>query len=158
MTSQSATIFLFSDPVDSPVLNPYPNWEAHRLPRSTSDPKPQVVSPFRIRADQCGRLWVVDTGIAEILEDTKAYSPPQLIVYDLNTDQEIRRFVIPKHQVKEDSFFANIAVEDHDCENSFAYLADLGAPAILVYSWNNDTSWRVKHHYFNIGKFYSLFV
>lgn len=139
--------------MDSPVLNPYPNWEAHRLPRSAQDPKPEIISPFRIRADKCGRLWVIDTGVAEILEDTKAYSPPQLIVYDLTKDEEILRYVIPKDQLKEDSFFANIAVEDGDCQDSFAYIADLGAPAIVVYSWANNTSWRVKHHYFNIGKF-----
>lgn len=130
----------------SPVLKPYPSWGAHRL---TTDEPPEIVSPFRIRADRCGRLWVLDTGIADILGDAKVLAPPQLLVYDLHNDNLLRRFVIPESQRKKDSLFANIAVEDGDCDNVYVYMADLGAPALVVYSWNLKESWRVSHNYFH---------
>ena len=136
--------------MDSPKLHPYPNWEAHSLPQSAGSGPPEIVSPFRIRADKCGRLWVLDTGIADILGDPKAYTITQLIIYDLHNDALLRRYKLPKEQISEDSFLANIAVEDHNCEDTYAYLADLGAPALVVYSWKNNESWRVKHHYFHI--------
>lgn len=46
--------------MEAPLLKPYPNWDAHR---SLGDAPPSIVSPFRVRADQCGRLWVIDTGL-----------------------------------------------------------------------------------------------
>lgn len=136
--------------MDSPKLKPYPNWEAHELPKLAGSDPPEIVSPFRIRADVCGRLWVLDTGVADLKGDNKVYSPPQLIVYDLHNDALLRRYIIPKEQLKEDSFLANIAVEDGDCRDSYAYLGDSGKPGLIVYSWKQQTSWRVKHHYFNI--------
>lgn len=40
--------------------------------------------------------------------------------------------MFPDSQVKSDSFFANIAVEDGDCDDTFAYAGDLGAPGLVV--------------------------
>lgn len=105
-----------------------------------------------MKADRCGRLWVLDTGVEDILNatETKQLAPSQLLVYDLHNDNLIRRYELPKDQtVEQKSFFANIAVEDDDCENTFAYLADLGAPGLVVYSWKTKESWRVQHHYFH---------
>lgn len=79
--------------------------------------------------------------------DTIKY-PPALIIYDLKTDNLLRKYTFPNDQVKEDSGFANIAVEDNDCEKTYAYAADLGNAGIVVYSWENNDSWRIKHHYF----------
>ncbi|KAJ3647686.1 hypothetical protein Zmor_019550 [Zophobas morio] len=135
-----------SDPMDSPKLHPYPNWQAHNLSGS-----PEIISPFRMRADKCGRLWVLDTGEEDILGEAKIHQPTTLLIYDLSTNTLMRKYQIPENQTSKDSFFANIAVEDHNCSNSFAYLGDLGDhPAIVVYSWKNNTSWKVKHHYFHI--------
>lgn len=136
--------------MDSPKLKPYPNWEAHKLPKGAGSDPPEIVSPFRIRADSCGRLWILDTGVSDLLGDIKAYTPTRLVIYDLRNDTILRRFIIPKDQLKEDSFLANIAVEDGNCEDTFAYLGDLGKPGLIVYSWKKNESWRVTHHYFNI--------
>uniref|UniRef100_A0A1B0FMQ5 Protein yellow n=1 Tax=Glossina morsitans morsitans TaxID=37546 RepID=A0A1B0FMQ5_GLOMM len=107
------------------------------------------VSPFRIRADRCGRLWVLDSRIDGVLLDTKVYGPAQLLVYDLHNDNLLRRHTFPVKQVKENSFFANLAVEDGECENTYAYAGDLGSPGLVVYSWRRDESWRVHHNYFH---------
>lgn len=109
---------------------------------------PEIVSPFRIRADRCGRLWVLDTGVADILGDTKVQSPTSLLVYDLHNDNLLRRYKFPEDHIKENSFYANIAVEDTDCDDTYAYAADLGSPGLVVYSWKQQESWRVKHHFF----------
>ncbi|XP_050298512.1 protein yellow [Anthonomus grandis grandis] len=137
-----------TDPMDSPLLKPYPNWDAHR---AFGDAPPEIVSPFRVRADQCGRLWVPDTGIEGLLEnEPKVNKNTTIMIYDLHNDQLIRTFEIPFDQTTEDSFFANLAIEDEDCENTFAYFADLGGPGLIVYSWKQNRSWKVKHNYFHI--------
>jgi hypothetical protein len=132
----------------SPKLIPYPSWAAHTV---GPDGKPsEIVSPFRVRADRCGRLWVLDNGKMGNLENTTTVKyPPAIIIYDLSTDNLIRKYVFPADQVKEDSGFANIAIEDTDCAKTYAYAADLGKPGIVVYSFDKNESWRITHHYFH---------
>lgn len=74
---------------------------------------------------------------------------PAIIIYDLKTDNLIRKYTFPNDQVKEDSGFANIAVEDSDCEKTYAYAGDVGKAGIVVYSYEKNESWRITHHYFN---------
>ncbi|XP_053697507.1 protein yellow [Sabethes cyaneus] len=131
----------------SPKLRPYPSWNAHR--QLSTDEAPEIVSPFRIRADRCGRLWVLDTGVSDILGDLKVESPTSLLVYDLHNDNLLRRYKFPKDHIKENSFYANIAIEDTDCDDTYAYAADLGAPGLVVYSWKSQESWRIQHHFFH---------
>lgn len=118
----------------SPILHPYPSWEANELPAETTqaggeegygggrtDAKAAekvdnileknnstIISTFRIMADECDRLWIIDSGLADILGSPKQWAPNSIAIFDLNTDKLIRRFTIPADQVKEDSFFANI--------------------------------------------------
>lgn len=84
------------------------------------------------------------------LETNVTKYPPSIIVYNLKTDNLMRKFVFPADQVKEDSGFANIAVEDTDCERTYAYAADVGKPGLVVYSWEKNDSWRISHHYFHL--------
>lgn len=63
---------------------------------------------FRIRVDACDRLWVMDTGLADILGSPHAFSKPALLVYDLHTDELVRRYEFKPSDLKEDSFFANV--------------------------------------------------
>lgn len=144
-TNRNIFVFILDNSTQSPKLKPYPSWGAHQM---SNDEPPEIVSPFRVRADRCGRLWVLDTGTANILENTTTM-PTQLLIYDLHNDNLLRRYTFPKSQVKKDSFFANIAVEDGDCDDTFAYCADLSAPGLVVYSWKQQESWRVSHHYFH---------
>lgn len=102
-----------------------------------------------MRADRCNRLWVLDTGLVDILGSPEQLVPPTLLVYDLTNDQLLRHYAVPEDQRTADSLFANIAVEDYNCEDSYAYLGDLGGPGIVVYSWKMSRSWLVKHNYFH---------
>lgn len=57
----------------SSPLKPYPSWDANFNPSgqvsATGQPKinATIVSPFRVWVDRCDRLWVMDTGIADLL-------------------------------------------------------------------------------------------
>lgn len=139
---------LLDNTSQSPALKPYPSWQAHQM---TADEVPEIISPFRVRADACGRLWVLDTGIENIVAEANAtvLSPTRLLVYDLHNDNLLRSYKFPADHIKDTSFFANIAVEDDDCDNSFAYSADLGKPGLVVYSWKSQTSWRITHNFFH---------
>ncbi|XP_014212245.1 protein yellow-like [Copidosoma floridanum] len=135
-----------NDSRTSPPLTPFPSWEAHQYSQGVH---PEIVSSFRVRADRCNRLWVLDTGLVDILGNPEQQSPPALLAYDLTNDQLLRKHIVPEEQRTPDSLFANIAVEDYDCDDSYAYLADLGGPGLVVYSWKLRKSWLVKHHYFH---------
>lgn len=119
-----------SDNGPSPVLIPYPTWEANtieaeaeQVSESTggraSAPKAKesntvladnatIISTFRIRVDECDRLWVMDTGLADILGSPKQIAPPALVIFDLNTDRLIKRYTFTQSDVKSDTFFANV--------------------------------------------------
>lgn len=66
---------------DSPVLTPYPDFEANNI--SSPD---GLVSIFRVGIDACDRMWGLDTGVNDILGDSKVVKPMRLIVIDLKTN------------------------------------------------------------------------
>lgn len=119
------------------------------MPSADDETPPEIVSPFRVRADACGRLWVLDTGASNVWVNATQLAPTRLLIYDLHDDNLLRSFNFPKDQVKDNSFFASLAIEDEDCENSYAYNADLGKPGLVVYSWKSDSSWRITHNFFS---------
>jgi hypothetical protein len=58
--------------------------------------------------DECDRLWVVDSGMTDLLGKPAAVQSPSVFIFDLNTNKVVRRFEIPKAQSKSGSFFVNI--------------------------------------------------
>lgn len=130
----------------SPQLKPYPNWAAHK------GSVPQIVSPFHIKVDSCQRLWAIDTGIEGILngDGAKQLSSPRILIFNLTDDTLIRQSEL-KNIKLDKSIFSNIVVDDNDCDDSYAYVADAGIRSSLtVYSYKSDKSWQFEHHYFNI--------
>lgn len=70
-----------------------------------------MISVYRVRADECDRLWVMDTGVEDRLGTLTQLTQPAIFIYDLTTDKLIRRYVIPENQRVEDprrSYFVNI--------------------------------------------------
>lgn len=114
----------------NPKLIPYPSWQANSLHSDgvstaesmggrTNTPKAtaidrrladnsSIISPFRIRVDECDRLWVMDIGSVDILDNPKQIAPPALVIFDLKTDKLIKRFTIPSAYIKDDTFFVNV--------------------------------------------------
>lgn len=143
---------------ESPLLIPYPGWEQNKLARNanrteteTDTDDDSLISVFRVRADECDRLWVMDTGVNDIWGEFEIIAPPSIVIFDLKTDKLIRRFTLPKDNVKENTFFANIVVDTtaESCNDAHAYIPDLGSYAVVVYSLKQNKSWRIKHHYFH---------
>lgn len=58
--------------------------------------------------DECDRLWVVDSGMTDLLGSPQVIQSPAVLVFDLNTNKLLKRFEIPKNQIKAGSFFVNV--------------------------------------------------
>ncbi|XP_075212504.1 protein yellow-like [Lycorma delicatula] len=150
--------------VSSPVLIPYPSLEDNLKDIQTSTP-PLLVSVFRITADACSRLWAIDTGVKNIFTDSQQREiPPTIHVFDLKTDELLFSYSLKQKTdyVEEVSLFPNIIVDvtSGNCDDAFAYLPDVGAPAIVVYSLKSNETHRLTHNYFHFdptaGDFYFL--
>lgn len=89
----------------SPKLTPYPSWEANLLSNEPSELS--LVSTYRIKVDECDRLWVVDDGTDNFIDNATQISPAAIVIFDLNRHQLIRRYIIPSKHIKQDSFLAN---------------------------------------------------
>ena len=61
-----------------------------------------------ILVDECDRLWVVDSGLSDLLGQPEKFQNPSVFIIDLKTSKLIRRFEIPENQKKADSFFVNV--------------------------------------------------
>lgn len=116
----------------SPALIPYPSWEANTIEADVSQSpessdghgridapeatvlnnqlhdQSSIISTFRIQVDECDRLWVMDTGLADILGNPKQIAPPALVVFNLTDDTLIRRYQLPESNSKHGTFFANV--------------------------------------------------
>lgn len=91
---------------DSPILQAYPDWSFHTAgQRAYNCSELGLVSVYRMRIDSCNRLWALDAGISRSLEDYEVTCPPKILVFDLNTDQVVRRSVrLQQLQHKIESF------------------------------------------------------
>ncbi|KAL5284329.1 Y-f.2 family protein [Megaselia abdita] len=146
-----------SDTSLSPKLTPYPSWETNLLSNEPSESS--LVSTYRIKVDECDRLWVVDDGIDNFIDGPTQIAPAAIVIFDLNRNQLIRRFIIPHKLIKPDSFLANTVIDTpkDDCDNSFAYIADAGAFGIIVYSFKENRAWKIHHNFFHIDPMSGLF-
>lgn len=80
---------------------------------------------YRIKADKCGRLWVLDTGTIGIGNTTQNVCPYTVNVFDLATNTRIRRYEFRADDTNADTFIANTAVDiGRSCEDTFAYFSD----------------------------------
>lgn len=42
-----------------------------------------------------------------------------------------------------------VDVTPQTCDNAYAYIPDLGGYGLVVYSWKDNSSWRIKHNFFH---------
>ena len=104
---------------------------------------------FFCQADACNRLWVLDTGTVGIGNTTQNVCPYSILVFDLVTDQLLRRYTLRAQDTNANTFIANIAVDvGRSCDDTFMYASDELGYGLIVYSWELNTSWRVQHGYF----------
>ncbi|CAD6208790.1 GSCOCG00003598001-RA-CDS [Cotesia congregata] len=130
----------------SPKLTPYPNWAQN----VAGDCDNGLTTAYRIHADECDRLWVLDTGTIGIGNTTVQACPYTLNVFDLKTDKVLRKYRLRPDDINQNTFIANIAVDlgKGGCDDAFAYMSDELGYGLIIYSWENNTSWRATHSYF----------
>ncbi|CAH1154780.1 unnamed protein product [Phaedon cochleariae] len=136
-------------PLDSPVKNPrlipYPSWEANELGNCEKG----LSTVYRIHVDKCDRLWVLDTGTFGIEKTTQNPCPYALNIFDLRTDQRIRRYEFRPEDTNANTFIANIAVDlGHTCDDAHAYFSDELGYGLIAYSYKENKSWRFSHSFF----------
>jgi len=129
-------------------LIPYPNWEINQLP--TAGEHDHLVSVYRTAVDACDRLWMVDTGLIEIPGNNTRVLPPSIVIVDLHTDQVIRRYTLKSSDYLSVSTLASLVIDvtPSTCNEAYAYIPDLSGYGLIVYSFQENDSWRVAHNYF----------
>lgn len=81
--------------------------------------------------------------------NTTNVCPYSLNIYDLNTDQRIRRYVFRPEDIVSSTFIANIALDEgRTCDDTFAYFSDELGYGLIAYSWQQNKSWRFSHGFF----------
>uniref|UniRef100_A0A182NE21 Bee-milk protein n=1 Tax=Anopheles dirus TaxID=7168 RepID=A0A182NE21_9DIPT len=137
---------------DSPTLHAFPSWSHHRAgTKEYNCTEIGLVSVYRIRIDSCNRLWALDAGVSRSLEDFEITCPPKILVYDLHTNQVVRRIDFPPEVIRGESLYTNIIVDEttsrpkSHCDDVFVYITDTVAPGIIVYDSGKDLTWRVSH-------------
>lgn len=130
--------------IRSPPLLPYPSMRESRA----------VISVYRTRADECGRLWAVDTGALEIPNNVTYLQPPAIVVYDLNTNKLMMRYQLKSSDLPTTNTptgLASITIEirNGDCSDAYAYIPDVVSYGLIVYSLRQNDSWRHSHNYFS---------
>lgn len=92
---------------------------------------------------------MLDTGTVGIGNTTQNVCPYSILVFDLETDQLLRRYTLRTQDTNANTFIANIAVDiGRTCDDAYLYASDELGYGLIVYSWRLDTSWRVQHGYF----------
>ncbi|XP_063230558.1 protein yellow-like [Bacillus rossius redtenbacheri] len=134
--------------VDSgPLLFPYPDWTWNHQGHCDA-----ITSVFRVKIDPCGRLWVIDSGVVDIVTDFKRICPPQVLVFDVRSNKLVKRYRIPETDLEDESLLINIAVDIRDldgkCRDAVAYIADVTENSLIVYDANKSRSWRVNSNLF----------
>uniref|UniRef100_A0A182Q364 Bee-milk protein n=1 Tax=Anopheles farauti TaxID=69004 RepID=A0A182Q364_9DIPT len=137
---------------DSPTLQAYPLWSHHRAGTNEYNCSDiGLVSVYRVRIDSCNRLWALDAGVSRSLEDFEITCPPKILVYDLHTNQVVRRIDFPPEVIRGESLYTNIIVDEttsrkkNHCDDVFVYMTDTVAPGLVVYDSAKDLTWRLSH-------------
>lgn len=132
-------------PSGSPPLIPYPDWASN----VAGDCANGLSTVYRIKADKCGRLWVLDTGTVGIGNTTQQLCPYALNIFDLKTNRRLRRYELRPEDTNPNTFIANIAIDmGRSCEDTFAYMSDELGYGLIAYSFEQNKSWRFAHSFF----------
>ncbi|KAK5649710.1 hypothetical protein RI129_000739 [Pyrocoelia pectoralis] len=128
-------------------LLPYPNYEMNQLPTTGRN---GFVSIYRTAVDSCNRLWMVDTGTLEYPGNLTRIQQPAIIIMDLWTDRILQRYELKASDITNRTSLATMIVDviPTSCNSAFAYMPDLSGFGVVVYSFEENRSWRVSHDYF----------
>lgn len=128
----------------APSLQAFPSWAMQKIGDCSAL---QFVQSMEI--DPFGRMWVLDSGLMPPLsEEIKTNCPPRLLILDLEAEGKIlKSYEFPPSVARTETAYLNDIVLDHE-DGGMAYISDSdnSDPGIIVYSLQNNTSWKVRHN------------
>ncbi|XP_033761597.1 uncharacterized protein LOC117343364 [Pecten maximus] len=131
---------------DSPVLRPYPNWHMHR--KDDCDAL-YLVQSMEIDPNT-GYMWILDTGLVAVGPVDVApldRCPPKLVIYDINGDEEVHRYIFDQTKVGVGMFYLNDIVLDYGADGTarFAYISDTLGRKLVAYDQKLDKAYIFVH-------------
>jgi len=124
------------------VLLPFPSWDANAV----GDPV-KFQNVLAVEVDSRNRMWLVDMGWVAGVDPTPD-GAQKLVVLDLNTGTELKRYSIPDSVANRSTSFLNDMVIDEKRE--LAFITDSGnrsgsptASGIIIYDFKTNTARRV---------------
>lgn len=112
----------------------------------------RLISTYQPVLDECGRLWVLDTGVLEFPTGNVRVKDSQLWVFDVRSgpwDADlVRRFDFPSEIVKDGTGLSGLAVDvvGGRCGETFVYIPNQVDNRIVVYDYYKDDAWFYEHY------------
>ncbi|XP_047024380.1 protein yellow-like [Helicoverpa zea] len=134
-------------PTDSPLLQPYPDWKWQDEVNCTG-----FVSIYCMSIDDCGVMWVLDSGLRE----SRQVCPPTLYAINLDSDTVVGRYPIPNEQLLQNSRIINLVVDSRDaqCRDLHVYMSDPWEFGLIVFRHEDAAFWRFTHYsFYTAGSF-----
>jgi sugar lactone lactonase YvrE len=133
------------------LLLPFPNWESNAVGASASEAANKFQNVLGVEVDSKNRMWLVDMGwVAGV--DVTPDGAQKIVVLDLNTGSELKRYAIPDSVANRNTQFLNDLVVDEKRE--IAFITDSGnrsgsptASGIVIYDFKTNTARRVLNHH-----------
>ena len=126
-----------------PLLLPFPSWDSNAV----GDAAKNIQNVVGVEVDSKNRMWILDMGWVAGT-DTTPDGAQKIIVLDLNTGAELRRYLIPDSVANRNTSFLNDLVIDERRE--LAFISDSGnrsgsptASGIVIYDFKTNTARRV---------------
>ncbi|CAK9802743.1 Major royal jelly protein 2 [Anthophora plagiata] len=113
-----------------PLLKPYPDWSWTNTSNCDG-----ITSVYRVAIDRCDRLWVLDNGV---IDDTHT-CPAQLLIFDLNTSNLLKRVKIPDNIARNSTTGKGLLITPvvqtfgPNCRHTNVFMADVDGYALIVY-------------------------
>ncbi|CAG5125231.1 unnamed protein product [Candidula unifasciata] len=120
------------------LLRPYPNWAAQKQGNCESI---QFSQSMEIDSNK-GHMYVIDTGR---VGNTLNLCPAKIIVYDLNTDNELNRYIMPADVVNRTTNYLNDIVLDYvNGSVRYAYVTEANEGSLLVYDFQTRHGYKLE--------------
>lgn len=127
---------------DKHLLQPYPSWAMNRMGDCSVL---QYVQSMEIDPNT-GYMYILDNGRINIFENSSTnVCPPKLLIWNMQKNAEVHRYVFPADVADPTSCFLNDIVLDYvDGHVAFAYITDVLEAKLYVYDYNKDESYVFK--------------
>ncbi|PVD32475.1 hypothetical protein C0Q70_07914 [Pomacea canaliculata] len=125
------------------VLQAYPSWEMQEVGDCSAL---QYVQSMEIDPNT-GYMWIIDNGRTNTMESTpQNLCPPKLIIWDIEKNREVHRFIFPPDVASHTSCFLNDIVLDYvDGRVAFAYITDTNDAKLYVYDHDRNDAYFFQH-------------